>query len=120
MSQEKKLKPTPEDFGWIAQEGFGDDDHGWMFEGGEEEYYKALEKWNTEKLHELFDEQGMCLNDKRTYFDKDGDLIEPALFSTNYANYPAKSDIVKMYFAQEYASETHGNYTAQILYWRAY
>ena len=68
----------------------------------------------------LFNDKGMCLNDKKTYFDKDGDLIEWVLIGDNYSKYPANSDIVKMHFAEEYAGETHGNYTASTLFYRAY
>lgn len=68
----------------------------------------------------LFDDKGMCLKDKGTYFDDEGDLIEWALISDNYSKYPASSDIVKMHFAEEYAGETHGNYCARTLFNRAY
>lgn len=68
----------------------------------------------------LFDDKGMCLNDKETYFDDEGGLIEWVLIMDNYKNYPADSDIVKMHFAEDYAGETHGNYTASTLFFRAY
>ena len=38
-------KPTMEQFGWHNQQGFDDDESGWMFEGGEDAYYEALKKW---------------------------------------------------------------------------
>ena len=38
-------KPTMEKYGWHEQQRFDDLPSGWMFEGGEEEYYKALKIW---------------------------------------------------------------------------
>jgi hypothetical protein len=68
----------------------------------------------------LFDEKGKCINDKETYFDKDGDLIEWFLISCEYDKFPVKSDIVKIYYAENYAGETHGNYCARTLFSRGY
>jgi len=68
----------------------------------------------------LFNSEGMCLNDKSSYFDEDDDLIEYFNIYKVFQNYPSNSDIVKMYYAKEYADETHGNYTAKALYRRAY
>lgn len=116
---EKSKKPTPEDFGWVAPNGLGDDDHGWMYEGGEEEYYEALSRWNDEKIQELFDEKGMCREKERYYFDKNRDLIDWIPIMSNYMKYPADSDIVKLFYAEKYADETHGNYDAQTLFFRA-
>lgn len=70
-------------------------------------------------ISSLFDNEGNCLCDIDTYFDDDGDLIEGFSIKENYINYPPDSDIVKLYFAEEYASETHGNYNAALLYRRA-
>lgn len=82
-------------------------------------YYTALRNLDKEKLRELFDEKGMCLKEKSRYF-KCGDLIDVVLIHQNYYTYPANSDIVRMYYADVYASETHGNYTAQTLYFRSF
>ena len=40
-------KPTMEKYGWHEQSGFDDLPSGWMFEGGEEAYYKALKEWEA-------------------------------------------------------------------------
>lgn len=37
-------KPTMQEYGWEANYTF-DGESGWMIEDGEEEYYKALKKW---------------------------------------------------------------------------
>tara|TARA_R110000868_G_scaffold79766_2_gene226797 strand:+ start:1112 stop:1396 length:285 start_codon:yes stop_codon:yes gene_type:complete len=68
----------------------------------------------------LFDENGKCINDKETYFDEEGDLIEWILISNEYDKFPVKSDIVKMHYAENYAGETHGNYCARTLFFRGY
>lgn len=68
----------------------------------------------------LFDENGKCINEKETYFDEDGDLIEWILISKEYDKFPVKSDIVKMHYAENYAGETHGNYCARTLFFRGY
>jgi len=39
------VKPTPEKYGWHEQSGFDDEPSGWIYEGGEEAYYKALKEW---------------------------------------------------------------------------
>lgn len=71
-------------------------------------------------VQSLFDEQGMCKKPKRDYFDDNGDLLEYNAISWHYMNYPAESDIVRMYYAEEYADETRGNYSSSTLYLRAY
>ena len=68
----------------------------------------------------LFYENGNCINDKETYFDEEGDLIEWILISNEYDKFPVKSDIVKMHYAENYAGETHGNYCARTLFYRGY
>jgi hypothetical protein len=68
----------------------------------------------------LFDKNGKCINDKETYFDDGGDLIEWILISNEYDKFPVKSDIVKMHYAENYAEETHGNYCARTLFYRGY
>ena len=40
-------KPQKVKYGWHEQCGFDDEPSGWMFEGGEEEYYKALKEWEA-------------------------------------------------------------------------
>ena len=83
---------------------------------------------NTEKqcdihvvsISTLFDDKGMCLKEKETYFDEEGDCIYWVVISNEYSKYPSDSDIVKMHFAEEYAGETHGNYCARTLFYRAY
>lgn len=42
-------KPKKEDFGWHEQEAFDDEPSGWIFEGGEEAYYKALNLWEESR-----------------------------------------------------------------------
>jgi hypothetical protein len=44
-------KPTMEKYGWHTQCGFDDDPSGWMFEGGEEAYEEAINKWEKENPH---------------------------------------------------------------------
>lgn len=113
-------KPTPEQYGWISQNSFDDDESGWAIEGGEEKYYEALSQWNDEKVKELFDENGMRRKERGFYFDKNGDLMDWLPISNNYMKYPANSDVVKMHYAEVYADETHGNYTAQTLFFMAF
>jgi len=71
-------------------------------------------------INKLFDKTGMCINDKKTYFDDEGDLIDWLLISEECHKYPSCSDIVKMHYADLYAGETHGNYCASKLFYRAY
>lgn len=71
-------------------------------------------------IDELFDKKGNCVNSKQSYFDDEGDLIEYDLIDDHYNDYPVCSDIVRMYYASEYAEETHGNYTAYTLFRRVY
>lgn len=40
-------EPTREFYGWHTQCGFADEPSGWMFEGGEEAYFEALEEWEN-------------------------------------------------------------------------
>jgi hypothetical protein len=40
-------KPTMEKYGWHNQNGFDDLPSGWMYEGGDVEYYKALKLWES-------------------------------------------------------------------------
>jgi len=68
----------------------------------------------------LFDDKGKCLKEKEDYFDEEGDCIYWVIISNEYSKYPSDSDIVKMHFAEEYAGETHGNYCARTLFYRAY
>ena len=68
----------------------------------------------------LFDKNGNCLKDKEIYFDEEGDSIYWILISKEYDKFPVKSDIVKMYYAENYAGETHGNYCARTLFYRGY
>ena len=42
--------PTPEQFGYHNCVGFDDEPSGWMYEGGEDAYYQALEDWNSIKF----------------------------------------------------------------------
>ena len=42
-------KPTPEEYGWHNQQNFDDEPSGWVFEGGEEAYYKALKEWKAQQ-----------------------------------------------------------------------
>lgn len=71
-------------------------------------------------LSSLFNEEGNCINEKETYFDEEGDLIEWVLISNEYDKFPVKSDIVKMHYAENYAAQTHGNYCARTLFYRSY
>ena len=45
MTDTQKIKPTKEKYGWHDQKGFDDLPSGWMLEGGEEAYDKALKEW---------------------------------------------------------------------------
>ena len=40
-------KPTMEKYGWYSSTSY-EEESGWLFDGGEDAYFKALEKW--EKL----------------------------------------------------------------------
>jgi len=41
-------KPEMEDFGYYVRKSYDDLPSGWMFKGGEEEYYKALELYENQ------------------------------------------------------------------------
>jgi len=71
------------------------------------------------EIEDLFTENGICLHPIETYFDKYGDVIEGNLIAAHYHDFPSESDLVKLYYAQEYADETNGNYTALKLFRRA-
>jgi hypothetical protein len=71
-------------------------------------------------ISDLFDQHGNCLNSKSTYFSIDGDLLNQYMISQEYKKYPAGSDIVKMYYSDAFADETHGNYVASTLFFRAF
>lgn len=43
--KKEETKPNPEKYGWHEQQGFDDEPSGWMLEGGEDAYYKALKEW---------------------------------------------------------------------------
>lgn len=38
-------KPNPKKYGYHEQQGFDDEPSGWMIEGGQDAYYKALREW---------------------------------------------------------------------------
>ena len=42
-------KPTMEKYGYHISKGFDDEPTGWMYEGGEDAYYKALKEWEDSK-----------------------------------------------------------------------
>jgi len=42
-------KPKAEKYGWHMQDGFDDLPSGWMYEGGEDAYYKALSIWSNKQ-----------------------------------------------------------------------
>ena len=60
-SMKNITKPKPEDFGWHTQSGFDDLPSGWMYEGSEEAYDKALKKW----------EIGRGLNENQNFITKE-------------------------------------------------
>ena len=77
---------------------------------------------NDEKdieIEDLFTECGTCINPIETYFDEDGGVVEECLINDYHDRYPANSDLVKLHYAQLYADETNGNYTALKLFKRA-
>jgi len=41
-------KPNMEKYGWQSSNSF-EEESGWMFEGGEDAYYKALKKWESQQ-----------------------------------------------------------------------
>ena len=41
-------EPTMENYGWQSSNSF-EEESGWMFEGGEDAYYKALKKWESQQ-----------------------------------------------------------------------
>ena len=43
----KAIKPTKEKFGWVDADGF-ESEGGWAYEGGEEAYIEALQKWEVD------------------------------------------------------------------------
>lgn len=70
-------------------------------------------------IEKLFDTQGNCkLIGYQHYFDEDGDLLDYFLLYDHYKSYPVDSDIVKMFYAAEFANHTHGNYSPATLYYR--
>lgn len=71
-------------------------------------------------LDVMFDENGNFKQDIEFYFDDNGDSEFWNLVSNNYEKFSPNSDIVKLYYAESYASETHGNYCARTLFYRAY
>jgi hypothetical protein len=46
--KKEETKPNPEKYGWHEQQGFEDEPSGWMLEGGEDAYYKALKEWEED------------------------------------------------------------------------
>jgi hypothetical protein len=44
-------EPSKEEYGWQGRDGF-DGESGWMLEGGEQAYYKALAEYRGEPLPE--------------------------------------------------------------------
>lgn len=68
-----------------------------------------------------FNKKGELKVDYNKCFDKDDDLI-PKLereIENKINELPAFSDAVKLYYAEKYACQTHGNYNAELLYRRA-
>jgi len=41
-------KPNMEKYGWQSSNSF-EEESGWMFEGGEDAYYEALKKWESQQ-----------------------------------------------------------------------
>lgn len=69
---------------------------------------------------DLFFEEGDIKQHLDFYFDDMGCFRFGDLVKSIYTEYPPESDVVRMYYAQLYADETHGNYNAKILYKRAF
>ena len=46
-------KPQPKDYGY--QEGGLEQERGWMIEEGEQEYQKALKKWNVDQIKKVIE-----------------------------------------------------------------
>jgi len=72
------------------------------------------------KIETLFDENGNMLHERDFYFDEDGDSIHWFEISKHYEKFPANSDIVKLYYADVYGTETSGFYSGETLYSRAF
>ena len=81
---------------------------------------QTYDKSQTSKdiIKKLFDENGNFIKPVDEYFDEDGDLINYFEILQEYANYPANSDIVKIYYTEECSSVTHGNYSTYCLFSR--
>jgi hypothetical protein len=47
--KEKIKAPTKAEYGYIESDGFDDLQSGWVVEGGEEEYFAALARWEIEQ-----------------------------------------------------------------------
>ena len=69
-------------------------------------------------IKELFDENGTMILPLSEYFDEDDESIFCAVIADNYENFPSGSNIVKLYYAEDFSGCTHGNYNAEIFYRR--
>ena len=70
----------------------------------------------------MFDDKGKLANKLpiELYFNGAGELIAWEAISKTYHNYPANSDIVKMYYAHKITSEIRDDYRAFTLFIRLY
>lgn len=66
-------KPDPKKYGFHDQQGFDDEPSGWLIEGGEEAYEKALQEWNRKEAalkmaqNEYDDPQSSSYRDNERY-----------------------------------------------------
>ena len=70
-------------------------------------------------INHLFHGDGSCVGHYSKRFDKDGGLLHSELIEERFIDYVPESDIVKMHYAEVYANETKGHYSALKLYERA-
>lgn len=73
-------------------------------------------------MGDYFDSNGKLTVRITEVFDDDGSLWHSVYREAHslLETVPATSDAVRLFFAEEYASETSGNYATDLLYFRAY
>jgi hypothetical protein len=71
-------------------------------------------------IKELFDENGNMKLPKEKYFDRgELDMDYQAAIESHYKSFSPDSHIVRMYYADVFAGETHGNYDGLTLFRRS-
>ena len=75
------------------------------------------------KMEKYFTKEGNLVKGWEEYFAEDESLKHEICHFLFYHlqenNYPSDSELIKLYHSQTFADQTHGNYTAKLLYQRA-